>query len=199
MADAPRPRGRPRSFDTGAAMTRIVDVFRTFGLDAASLDDISAATGLSRPSLYAAFGNKTALYLSAMEAFSLRVTDQAALRLSEDGSVEAVLTDFFEAIVDLYAPTDGSALGCLVWGTAPAAVHSDEVRTRLAVALSELDVLFMDVVQSADRDDTARAAAELLANTVMGVSTRARAGADPDEIRAHTRRVAKFIAAGLQA
>lgn len=198
MTDASRPRGRPRAFDTDAALTKIVDVFRKRGLDATSLDDISAATGLSRPSLYSAFGNKTTLYLAAIDAFSAKVGERAARRLQQDGPVEDVLIDFFDALVDLYAPKGDRTLGCLVWGTTPAAVHSEDVRARLSLSLSETDAIFMNALQRAGTGETAQAAAELLANTVMGVSTRARAGTDPAQLRAHTRRAVKFIAAGLE-
>jgi len=199
MNEPSRRRGRPRAFDTDKALKTIIDVFRKQGFDAASLDDISAATGLSRPSLYAAFGNKSALYLAAIEAFSANVTKQAATRLHQAESVETVLKNFFDALVDIYAPEEGSGLGCLIWGTAPAAVHAKEVQERLAAALSELDALFAGAITSDGADEKPRAAAELLANTVIGVSTRARAGTEPAVIRAHTDRVAKFIAAALDA
>ncbi|KIC46009.1 hypothetical protein RA28_10265 [Ruegeria sp. ANG-S4] len=198
MDDRPRPRGRPRTFDTDEALAKIADVFRMRGLDAASLDDISEATGLSRPSLYAAFGNKNDLYLAALDAFTSKVAQTAAQCLEQTGKIEDILDDFFDALVDLYTPGDKNTLGCLVWGTAPAAIHSEAVQARLSAVLSALDALLLSVMQRAGAHETAQAAAELLANTVIGVSTRARAGTDPAEIRAHTRRAAKFIAAGLK-
>ena len=48
----PRRRGRPRSFDERAVLARARAVFLEKGYDATSLDDLSAATGLTRPSLF---------------------------------------------------------------------------------------------------------------------------------------------------
>ncbi len=61
-----RPRGRPRGFDPEEALKAASERFRTLGYAATSLDDLAAATGLARPSLYAAFGDKKALYLAAL-------------------------------------------------------------------------------------------------------------------------------------
>ena len=48
---APRRRGRPRAFEADTALIQAMDVFWSEGFAATSLDDISAATGLNRPSL----------------------------------------------------------------------------------------------------------------------------------------------------
>ena len=69
-----RARGRPRSYDPDVALKAATERFRTTGYAGTSLDDLAAATGLARPSLYAAFGDKRALYLAAIE----RAHDRAA-------------------------------------------------------------------------------------------------------------------------
>ena len=61
-----RRRGRPRSFDEGEVLEKARGVFWDLGYAATSLDDIVRATGLNRPSLYAAFGDKHALYMAAL-------------------------------------------------------------------------------------------------------------------------------------
>ena len=59
-------RGRPRSYDPEQALQQIMEAFWKTGYSGTSLDDLSAATGLNRPSLYAAFGDKRAIYLKAL-------------------------------------------------------------------------------------------------------------------------------------
>jgi AcrR family transcriptional regulator len=59
-----RPRGRPRAYDPDVALAQAMDTFWHAGYAGTSLDDLSAATGMNRPSLYAAFGDKRALYLA---------------------------------------------------------------------------------------------------------------------------------------
>lgn len=60
---------RPQEFDTGEALRAAMHVFWSKGYEAASLADILAATGLSKSSLYATFGDKRALFLAAFDAY----------------------------------------------------------------------------------------------------------------------------------
>src|SRR6201986_5013095 len=63
------PRGRPRSFDTEAAVERAMNEFWSRGYHATALPDLLRATKLSRGSLYAAFGDKHALFLRALDRY----------------------------------------------------------------------------------------------------------------------------------
>src|SRR3981189_1756501 len=56
-------RGRPRAYQPEVALGLALDLFRKGGFAATSLDDLSAATGMNRPSLYSAFGDKRELYI----------------------------------------------------------------------------------------------------------------------------------------
>lgn len=62
-------RGRPRAFDVNAALDSALEVFWRKGYEGASLPDLTKAMGINRPSLYAAFGNKEALFRKAMERY----------------------------------------------------------------------------------------------------------------------------------
>ena len=63
------PRGRPREFDVNEALAAALRVFWMKGYDAASLTDLTEAMGITRPSLYAAFGNKEALFKQALDLY----------------------------------------------------------------------------------------------------------------------------------
>jgi AcrR family transcriptional regulator len=62
-------RGRPRSFDCDKALDQAMEVFWREGYEAASIADLTQAMGINPPSLYAAFGNKEALFRKALDRY----------------------------------------------------------------------------------------------------------------------------------
>src|SRR5215471_13443197 len=65
----PKRRGRPRAYQPEIALGKALDLFRKGGFAATSLDDLSAATGMNRPSLYGAFGDKRELYIKSYQRY----------------------------------------------------------------------------------------------------------------------------------
>src|ERR1700693_5053048 len=66
----PGPAGRPRSFDLDQALDRALQVFWRKGYEGTSLADLTGAMGINRPSLYAAFGDKEALFRKALDRYA---------------------------------------------------------------------------------------------------------------------------------
>src|SRR4051794_15910425 len=66
---APKRRGRPRAYQPEVALGKALDLFRKDGFAATSLDDLSTATGMNRPSLYGAFGDKRDLYIKSYQRY----------------------------------------------------------------------------------------------------------------------------------
>src|SRR5438132_10173824 len=65
----PKRRGRPRAYEPDVALGKALDLFRKGGFAATSLDDLSAATGMNRPSLYGAFGDKRELFIKSYRRY----------------------------------------------------------------------------------------------------------------------------------
>jgi AcrR family transcriptional regulator len=63
------PSGRTRQFDANQALDRALEVFWDRGYEGASLEELTAAMGINRPSLYAAFGNKAELFRKALDRY----------------------------------------------------------------------------------------------------------------------------------
>jgi AcrR family transcriptional regulator len=62
-------KGRPREFDVDEALAAALRVFWTRGYEGASMADLTEAMGITKPSLYAAFGNKEALFRKALDLY----------------------------------------------------------------------------------------------------------------------------------
>jgi len=92
---------RPRAFRTETVVDAAIEQFRSSSYAATSTDDLCACTGLSRSSLYNAFGNKAALYRAALQRYDENGRARGALLLDADGSgrelVERMLRDTIAA------------------------------------------------------------------------------------------------------
>ena len=100
--EARGPGGGPRSFDPDEVLDKARAVFWNLGYAATSLDDIAAATGLNRPSLYAAFGDKHALYLAALQRSRAEATAALGAALDAEAPLRQVLSVIFDRTVDIY-------------------------------------------------------------------------------------------------
>ena len=107
------PRGRPRSFDKAEALEKAMHIFWRDGYGDASLADLCSAMGLTKPSLYAAYGNKEALFLSALDRYMddcIRPAIEPLLfaDTARDG-IRTLLRDSVNALCDGETP-----LGCMI-------------------------------------------------------------------------------------
>jgi len=77
------PKGRPREFCVDQALAAALRVFWSKGYEGASLTDLTEAMGITRPSLYAAFGNKEALFRKALDLYEAEKLDYMNKALAE--------------------------------------------------------------------------------------------------------------------
>jgi len=113
-----RPRGRPRAYDPEEALARARDTFWRNGYTGTSLDDLSAATGMNRPSLYGAFGDKHALYLQTMDRYVEAGRSAMDRALQGELPLRDALMRVFDGALGWYLPAHDAARGCLLIGTA---------------------------------------------------------------------------------
>ncbi|WP_216361248.1 TetR/AcrR family transcriptional regulator [Caulobacter mirabilis] len=159
------------------------DAFWEAGYSATSLDDLAAATGMNRPSLYAAFGDKHSLYLAALKGQAEGMLAATRAGLAFRGDLKATLANFYSRAVDLYIGDRDSGRGCFLVGTALADAVSDvEVRAVLRESFEQMDTLMAERLQRAvvDGDLPADADVPTLTYVAMsalhGLAIRSRAG-----------------------
>lgn len=184
-------RGRPRTYDPDVALTQAMNAFWDAGYAATSLDDLSAATGMNRPSLYAAFGDKRAIYQKAITQYRTTVRTAMKGTFRYDRPLREALRRIFEASLSIYLSGETRPRGCFLISTAmPEAVTDADVRAALADGMRALDhaletrIRFAqeqgDLASDAKPEVLAKMAAAMLAS----LSIRARAGESREELDA---------------
>ena len=107
------PVGRPREFDLDEALDHALLLFWRDGYDGASVNRIADAMGVSKPSLYAAFGDKEKLYLRALERYGERQRARFASVLDAEPDARTAVENFLRCTVDAHLDP-GTPGGCMV-------------------------------------------------------------------------------------
>jgi TetR/AcrR family transcriptional regulator, copper-responsive repressor len=180
----PKRRGRPRAYDPQAAIARAAETFWKAGYAGTSLDDLVAATGMNRPSLYAAFGDKRDLYLKTLKYYR-----DEGRALAGEPALRVFLKRFYDKALALYL--EGGPRGCYTIGTAAtAAAVDDGVRAFLAESMRSTDSFLKSQIEKAKargeiaRDADPGALAYLASATLHTLAIRSRAGLPRKELDA---------------
>jgi AcrR family transcriptional regulator len=186
-----RRRGRPRAYDPNTALQRATEVFWDLGYNGASMDVLSGAMNMNRPSMYAAFGDKHALYLRTLASYRDMGREAMREELSYELPFAEALRRVYERAIAIYTAGRGSAAGCFLVGTAAAeAVRDVEIRKVLAAGLHELDEQLEARINHAVRHGELDTSIEppVLARLACGImnslAVRARAGESRAKLKA---------------
>jgi AcrR family transcriptional regulator len=182
------PKGRPREFDADQALDRALRVFWRKGYEGTSLPDLTEAMGINRPSLYAAFGNKEALFRKALDRYAEGPGAYVREALNEP-TARAVAERLLGGAIDLVAGRRNPrgclmVQGALACGEAAESVRRElcsrrvageaAVRRRFERALAE-----GDLPADADPADLAR----YVGAVMHGMAVQAAGGASREELR----------------
>jgi len=193
--DVPSPlrgrRGRPRAYQPEVALGKALDLFRKGGLAATSLDDLSAATGMNRPSLYGAFGDKRELYIKSYQ----RYRDDARAAMIDVFRIELPIRKRLERIytiaLDIYLSGEAGPRGCFTVMTAASeAVGDPEIRAMVLDGFTELDKAFARCFRLAREKGELPAStdpavlARVASATMHSMAIRARARVPREELEA---------------
>ncbi len=184
-------RGRPRAYQPEVALGKALDLFRRSGFAATSLDDLSAATGMNRPSLYGAFGDKRELYIKSYQRY--RADARAAMIdiFREESPIRKRLERIYAVALDIYLSGESGPRGCFTVMTAGSEAVSDpEIRAMVLEGLVELDKAFAACFRLAREKGELPASADpavlaqLASATVHTIAIRARAQVPRKELEA---------------
>jgi len=187
----PKRRGRPRAYQPEIALGKALDLFRKDGFAATSLDDLSAATGMNRPSLYGAFGDKRELYIKSYQRY--RADARAAMIdiFRDQMPIRQRLERIYAAALDIYLSGEAGPRGCFTVMTAASeAVADPDIRKLVLEGFFELDRAFAACFRlaKANGELLERANPEVLAQlasaTIHTIAIRARAQVPRKELEA---------------
>jgi TetR/AcrR family transcriptional regulator, transcriptional repressor for nem operon len=167
-----------RQFDEQEVIATALDVFWRKGLHDATMQDLAAATGVQRGSLYNAYGDKETIFLRAFDQYAEQFLDTARHALAE-GDAAARLRNFLDVVI--VNMTGGTPpRGCLTTRTAlDADISSSAVRQRVQHLLNRLEQLISKALSSApnkQRAVDANRLARVVVTFTRGLAVMERAG-----------------------
>jgi len=194
-AKAPAPeakrRGRPRAYEPEQAIAQALARFRRDGYAATSLDDLSAATGMNRPSLYGAFGDKRALYIKSYQRYRDDYTAAVLEIFKADLPVRDRLRRIYATALDIYLLGGDAPRGCFtVMTVASDAIADPEIRAIIQQALDALDGAFVWCFRTAAGKGELPAGldiatlSQMASATLYALAIRSRAGTPRRELEA---------------
>ena len=183
-----RGRGRPRSFDRDAALFKALEVFWRRGYEPASVTELCTAMGVNAPSLYAAFGSKSDLFLEAVTFYEERYWAAPARRFMEEKDFYLAVRNFFSEAAHILLSPD-TPCGCMVVLAAVNISEQEEdvIRTVQQLRLATKD-MFADKIRRAVKEgqlpeDTAVEPLAGAFNTFLeGMSLQVRNGLQAEEL-----------------
>ncbi|RYX98635.1 MAG: TetR/AcrR family transcriptional regulator [Bradyrhizobiaceae bacterium] len=179
--------GRPREFDVDSALDLALHVFWRKGYEGASMADLTEAMGITKPSLYAAFGNKEDLFRKALDRYVDGPGGYFRTGLEKPTAREAVahiLYESVEAVTDPKNPGCLAVQGALCCGDAAETIKQ-ELMARRSKGEDDLRARFERAVTEGDLPADADAAdlARYISAIMQGMAVQAAGGAPRDQLR----------------
>ena len=194
---------RPRSFDEHEVVAAARDEFWERGYAATSVDDLTAATGLGKGSLYGAFGDKHSLYLRALDDYVVSSLDdvRASLRNTKLSAYERLAGHIRGQAKALVADKDRR--GCLMAkSAAELGATDDAVEKKVELAYTTWRAELVACINEAQRDGTvdAKQNPQALAGTLLafmrGQEALHKGGAKPAQLKAAADEMVSLIPTG---
>jgi TetR/AcrR family transcriptional regulator, transcriptional repressor for nem operon len=161
---------RPREFDEAVVLDAAVESFWSRGYEATSVRDLIEATGLTGASLYNAFGDKRALFRTALDHY-VEGSVGERIKRCETLPPRQAISAFFDEILSR-SLNDRQHKGCMLVNSAlEIAPHDAEFRKIVAGVLTRIETFFWERLEAGQADGTVTSSlsAQTLARHLLGV------------------------------
>jgi len=183
---------RPLEFDRKVVLEKAMQVFWEQGFEATSLDDLTVAMNIKRPSLYNSFGDKETLYLEALKHYQdISSTFMFSVFNTTPDVMSGFKKMFYEAV-----NSDDACFGCMVvTASNEFANRNQNVADIVRSAEVTTEKAFKELIEKAQQNNEidasidAKNAAAILYNTLIGIRTQARGGVAGDKLEQITNSV----------
>lgn len=143
--------GRTREFDTDSVLAQAARLFWRLGYDAVTIQDVEAATGLGRGSLYHAYADKEGLFLAVLDSY-LDNYGSVPLRHLDCPDVAQGIQRMLKAIVARMSDP-GNPRGCLLTNTTLVAIGgSGRIEAKVAEAIASMEARLEEAITRARRE-----------------------------------------------
>jgi AcrR family transcriptional regulator len=182
------PLGRPRAFDPEAALERALQVFWRKGYEGASLSDLTKAMRINRPSLYAAFGNKEALFFKALDRYVNGRAAHVREALNEP-TARAVVERLLRGTADMPSNKKNPAGCLLVQGALACGESSERIKKELISRRKAVEALIRQRLERAQSENDLPAGSDpaILARYIVavinGMAVQAASGASREDLQ----------------
>lgn len=149
-----------KNFDVDETLGKAMRTFWAHGYEATSMQDLVTATGINRASIYATYGDKRALFISALKKYDVDVRRRMLEQLGVTAAPAAAISAVFDRFIDQTAVSHGN-WGCFIVNTAlELAAHDSEIAELVNGAQDDIEAFFLAMIRKgqqsgdfpADRD-----------------------------------------------
>jgi len=181
--------GRPLEFDPDVALEAAMNLFWHKGYESSSLQDLLAATGLSRSSFYQTFKSKHTLFQRCLQHYQKMLTDEMMAQFDDAATGKVFIETFFYSVAkETSGP--GARRGCLIMNTASEFAQNDpNIADLIGNSIDKITDLFELAIRQAQQQGDvaigkdARTLAFYLVSSMSGLKNMVKAGADRETIR----------------
>lgn len=194
-----RGRGRPRNFDPDEVLDKVIDVFWELGYDAADTETLAEQAGLTKPSLYNAFGSKEELFAAALNRYQTARSAASLQILTSATTPSEGLRDYYLHLADCIAAPDRPK-GCLMLSIALPLMDrlpkvAAEIKSAPQESRARMKRYFAEQIEKGNlpSDFKSDQAISLISDLAAAMITQARAGAPLETLKALAPRNAGLV------